>query len=61
MALGAEVIDLIRHNLLDDPDQVDAIREIALIEYQARVDLVRVLDNVINRLVLRLLPQRLIP
>jgi hypothetical protein len=32
MALGAEVVDLIRLHLLDDADQVGAIGEIAVVE-----------------------------
>jgi len=32
MALGAKVVDLIRLHLLDDPDQVGAVGEIAVVE-----------------------------
>ena len=32
MALGAEVVDLIRLHLLDDPDQVGAVSEVAVVE-----------------------------
>ena len=32
MALGTEVVDLIRLHLLNDPDQVDAVGEAAIVE-----------------------------
>jgi len=32
MALGAEVVDLVRLHLLDDPDQVRAVGEVAVVE-----------------------------
>jgi hypothetical protein len=32
MALGTEVVDLIRLHLLDDPDQVSAVGEVAVVE-----------------------------
>ena len=34
MALGAEVVDLIGLHLLDDPDQVGAVCEVAVVELQ---------------------------
>ena len=48
MALGAEVIDLIRLHLLDDPDQVGAVGEVAVMEHQARITLVRILIQMID-------------
>jgi hypothetical protein len=48
MPLGAEGVDLIRLHLLDDPDQVGAVGEVAVVEHQARVALVRVLIEVID-------------
>ena len=48
MALGAEVIDLIRLHLLDDPNQIGAVGEVSIVKNQARVALVEVLVKVIN-------------
>ena len=48
MALGAQVVDLIGLHLLDDPDQVGAVGEVAVVEHQARIALVRVLVEVID-------------
>ena len=61
MALGTEVVDLIRLHLLNNPDQVGAVSEVAVVEHQARTTLMRVLIKVINRLVLKLLARLLIP
>ena len=36
MALGAEVVDLIGLHLLDDPDQIGAVREVAVVEGELR-------------------------
>ena len=48
MALGAEVVDLIRLHLLDDPDQVGAIDKVAVMEHESRVALVWILVQVID-------------
>ena len=48
MALRAEVVDLIRLHLLDDPDQVGAVSEVAIVEHQTRISFVRVLVEVID-------------
>ena len=48
MALGTEVVDLIRLGLLDDPDQVGAVRQVAVVQHQPRVALVGVLIQVID-------------
>ena len=48
MALGTKVVDLIRLNLLDDPDQVAAIGEVSVVQNQSRVLFVRVLVEVID-------------
>ena len=48
MALGTQVVDLIRLYLLNDPDQVCAVGEVAIVQHQARVALVRILVEVIN-------------
>ena len=48
MALGAEVVDLIGLHLLDDPDQVGAVCEVAVVQHQARVTLVRILVEVVD-------------
>ena len=61
MALSAEVVDLIWLHLLDDPDQVGAVDEVAVMEHQSRVALVWILVQVIDPLVLKLLARRLMP
>ncbi len=53
MALGAKVVDLIRLHLLDDPDQVGAVGEVAVVEGELRglallTPLVRVLAEVVD-------------
>ena len=53
MALSAEVVDLIRLHLLNDPDQVGDVGEVALVESEAwglplRTRIVRVLVKVID-------------
>ena len=48
MTLCTEVVDLIRLHLLDDPDQVGAVGEVAVMEHQARVTLVGILVEVID-------------
>ena len=48
MALGAKITNLIRLNLLNNPDQVGAVGEIAVLQHQARVALVRILVEVID-------------
>jgi hypothetical protein len=53
MALGAEVVDLIGLHLLDDPDQVGAVGEVAVVEGELwglalLTPLVRVLVEVID-------------
>ena len=51
MALSAEVVDLIRLHLLNDPDQVGAVGEVAVVERRRgsalRTRIVRVLVKVI--------------
>jgi hypothetical protein len=52
MALSTEVVDLIRLHLLDDPDKVGAVGEVAVVEGELRglpllTPLVRVLVEVI--------------
>ena len=48
MALGTKVVDLIGLHLLDDPDQVGAVSEIAIVEHKARITFMGVLVEVIN-------------
>ncbi len=48
MTLGSKVVDLIRLHLLDDPNQVGAVSEVALVEHEARVVLVRILVEMID-------------
>ncbi len=48
MTLGSKVVDLIRLHLLDDPDQVGTVGEVAVVKNKARIALVRVLVEVID-------------
>ena len=48
MALGTEVVDLIRLHVLNNPDQVGAVSEIALVQNQARITLVGILVKMID-------------
>jgi len=48
VALGAQVVDLIRLHLLDDPDQVGAVRQVAVVQREPLIELVRVLIQVID-------------
>lgn len=48
MALSTKVVDLVRLLLLDDPDQVGAVGEIAVVQHQSRIALVRILIQVID-------------
>lgn len=43
MALSPKVLDLIRLHLLDDPDHIGDVDEVAVMQHQARVGFVRVL------------------
>ncbi len=47
MALGSQVVYLIRLDLLDDPDQVGGIGQIAVVQDEVSVFGVRVLVEVI--------------
>ena len=48
MTLGPEVINLIRLHLLDDPDQVGAVGEVAVVKHQPRITFVGVLIEMID-------------
>jgi hypothetical protein len=48
VALGGEVIDLVRLHFLDDTDQVGGVRQVAVVQAQARVFFVRVLVEVLD-------------
>jgi hypothetical protein len=48
MALRGEIVDLVRLRLLDDSDQVRRIGEIAMMEHESAVGLVRILVEVID-------------
>ena len=43
MALGAEVVDLIRLHLLDNPNQIRAVSEVPVMKGQSGITFVRVL------------------
>jgi hypothetical protein len=43
-----EVVDLVRLHLLDDPDQVRRIREVAVVQHEALMIDVRVLVEVVD-------------
>jgi hypothetical protein len=48
MALGREIIDLGRPDLLDYPDQAGAVGEVAVVELEADVGLVEVAVEVVD-------------
>ena len=48
MALSAKVVNLIGLHLLDDPDQVGAVGEVAVVEHQPRITFMRVLVEMID-------------
>jgi len=48
VALGCQVVDLVGLDLLEDADQVGGIREIAVVQDQVAVCLVRVLVQVVD-------------
>jgi hypothetical protein len=48
MALGAEVVDLIRPDITDDPDQIAAVGEIAVMESEPGIPLMGILVEVID-------------
>ena len=48
MALGTQVVDLIGLHLLDDPNQVGAVRQVPVVQHQPRVGLMGVLIKVID-------------
>ena len=48
VALGGEIVDLGRLDLLDDADQVGAVGEVAVVELEADVGLVQVAVEVID-------------
>jgi hypothetical protein len=48
VALGAKVVDLIRLHLLDDPDQVGAVGEVAVVQREAGIALMWVLVEVVD-------------
>ncbi len=47
-ALCREVVDLVRPHLLDDADEVGGVREVAVVELEAHVPLVRVAVQVVD-------------
>jgi hypothetical protein len=48
MALGGEVVDLVRPGFLHDPDEVRGIRHVAVMQRQARIGDVRVFVDVLD-------------
>ncbi len=48
MALRRQVIDLLRLNLLNNPNEIGGIGQIAVVKLEAHVFLVRVLVQVVN-------------
>ncbi len=48
MALGTKVIDLLRLHQLNDPNQVSAVGQIAVMEHQPWISLMGILIEVIN-------------
>lgn len=58
MALGAQVVDLIRLQLLNDPDQIGAVGEVAIVQGQARIIFVGILVEMIDAGCVELLARR---
>ena len=50
MALGTQIVDLVGLDLAEDAGEVGGIREIAVVQLQAGIWLVRILVDVINAL-----------
>jgi len=50
MALGAEVVDFIRLHLLDDPDQIGAVSEVAVVQREPGIELMRILIEMVDPL-----------
>jgi len=48
VALGTQVVDPIRLHLLDDPDQVGAVRQVAEVERELLIQLVGILVQMVN-------------
>ena len=48
MARSTRLVDLIGLHLLDDLDQVGAVSEVAVVQHQARIGLMRILVEVID-------------
>ena len=48
MALGAEIVDLVRLHLLDNSYQIGGIRQVAVMEYKPGIIDVGILIKVIN-------------
>ena len=61
MALGTEVVDLVGLNLLDDPNQICAISEVAVMQYKPLISFVRILVEMIDPCGVKLLVRLLIP
>jgi hypothetical protein len=50
VALGGEIVDLVGLGLLDDPDQVGRVGQVAVMQEEVRVLLVRVLVDMVDPL-----------
>ena len=48
VALGGEIVDLVGLGLLDDPDEARTVRHIAMMEEEAHIYFVTILDKVVN-------------
>jgi hypothetical protein len=48
MTLGRKIVDLIRLHLLNDPDQIRSIGQIAVVESEPNVPLMRILVQVVD-------------
>ena len=48
MTLSTKVVDLVRLHLLNNPNQIGAVSEVAVVEHQSRVALMRILVQMIN-------------
>ena len=61
MALGRQVVDLVRLYLLDDADQVGGVGQVAVVQHEALVGLVRVLVQVVDAVGIEQELRRLMP
>ena len=50
MALGAQIVHLVRLHLLHDPDEIGGVGQIAIVEYELLIVYMRILIQMIHPL-----------